>query len=962
MGVVYAAYDPELDRRVALKLLHRHSRSDRGESRLVREARAMARLSHPNVITVLDVGSTGSEVFIAMEFVPGGTLGTWLGEAKRSVTEIIEMYIAAGEGLCAAHDGGLVHRDFKPDNVLVGADGIAKVTDFGIARAAADGGEEERGGGATDHEIEPSKADTSREVLTQTGALMGTPAYMSPEQFRGEEADARSDQFSYCVALYQALYGERPFSGDTPASIALAATEGEVRSAPRGSNVPARVRRALLRGLETDPLARWPNLEALLDELGKETRPAWQKWRGLALAATTVGVLGVALWGGGDPKPIDPCADAAKSVERVWNEDAERRALDGLRAVSTPFTEHTVGAVDRLMNEYVREWVEIRVDACEATNIRHEQSGELFDLRVACLGSRRAELGALMSLFETADEKTLQRAVKAAEALSSLSTCSDPDALRMRVPYPQDAALRAEVEALEEGLAQLRALYRVGQYEEAAALGKALSQRSGKASFAPVHARILYHYGVSQRRLQKSEAAIETMRESTVSAAEAGDDALVARGFARLASYHGWGKGRTAEAKAFMFAAEVALDRAGGEQLDVRKVLAHSRGLIYSGARDYPRAREAFMMALELGEQIGGKESLSIVSPLAALGEVESILGHGDAARVSAKRAVAIVEAQLGEHHPDMLNVLDSLGFVAEGAWDRKLTASTYDRLCKISRTLYEGESRNYQACDQAPMANAELAFDYPALEAAVRVRLSHLDEAFKGRTTGSVVVTRLRVVKALLGQGNWDEAIIEAQETYADSVELRGGKHAGNATPKLLLGDALVGAGRLREAEAHYRGAVELVDTELGPGHVRSVQFRIGLGDFLYLEGAYKESLEEFDAALAAAEGTWPTNDRRLGRLYVSAAHAAFDSGQSARADDFLSRADLVKGKHTLTPETVASLHFAHAKQAHAAADLDETKRRFRQAMDEAEQRGRAGHAQVAGLHAWGRPLGLGR
>ena len=284
MGVVYAAYDPELHRKVAIKLLHAEvaglGDTSGARARLEREAQAMARVSHPNVISVFDVGEFQHQVFVAMELVEGGSLRDWLGREPRSWRQVVDVFVLAGRGLAAAHAADLVHRDFKPDNVLVGADGRVRVTDFGLARAGE--ADDPRPGGPSARIRAPRSTGPLSTPLTQTGALMGTPAYMAPEQYGGAATDARTDQFSFCVALYEGLYGERPF-GDLPfAELLEAVTGGRVRAAPAGARVPAWVRRALLRGLATRPEDRWPTMAALLHQLGRD--PA-RRQRRIALAA-----------------------------------------------------------------------------------------------------------------------------------------------------------------------------------------------------------------------------------------------------------------------------------------------------------------------------------------------------------------------------------------------------------------------------------------------------------------------------------------------------------------------------------------------------------------------------------------------------------------------------------------------------------------------------------------------------
>jgi len=274
MGIVYAASDPELDRVVAVKLLRSELvdelRRPAMEERLHREARAMAKLSHPNVVAVYDVGTHDGRVFIAMEYVEGEALAKWL-ESPRTLASILDAFRAAGSGLAAAHAQGVVHRDFKPGNVLVGDDGRVRVTDFGIAK------------------LEPGpRSPTARPLaMTATNAAMGTPQYMAPEQYLGEPVDARADQFSFCVALYAAIYGVRPFAGTTIDELAAAVIAGRIASPTRTARVPARIHAALVRGLAATPADRFPTLDALLAEL---VLPPARRTRLVAIVASAVAI------------------------------------------------------------------------------------------------------------------------------------------------------------------------------------------------------------------------------------------------------------------------------------------------------------------------------------------------------------------------------------------------------------------------------------------------------------------------------------------------------------------------------------------------------------------------------------------------------------------------------------------------------------------------------------------------
>ncbi len=306
MGVVYRAYDPELDRRVAVKLLREDAVADeRARQRMLREARSMARLAHPNVIHVYDVGIVGDQVFVAMELVIGVSLGAWLMSAPRSWREVLDRFLAAGEGLHAAHVAGLIHRDFKPENVLVAADGRVRVLDFGLARSAVQSPVSE-GPVPTSGELDlvpEAHAATFRRTLgaslTRTGALLGTPRYMSPELCLGRPADARSDLFAFCVALYEGLYGRAPFKGDTVEAYLQAVVAGEVCEPPKDDNsVPPWIWPVIERGLAADPDARYTDMSVLLAALRPQESATKRGFmRPLLLGAGLVAVLGLVALG-----------------------------------------------------------------------------------------------------------------------------------------------------------------------------------------------------------------------------------------------------------------------------------------------------------------------------------------------------------------------------------------------------------------------------------------------------------------------------------------------------------------------------------------------------------------------------------------------------------------------------------------------------------------------------------------
>ena len=526
MGEVYAAYDPELDRKVAVKLLRIKRGAGvsltEGRQRTLREAQAIARLSHPNVVVVFDVGTYQDQVFIAMEFVEGNTATYWLQAADRSWQEILKVFLAAGRGLAAAHEKGLVHRDFKPDNVMVGRDNQVRVMDFGLARQVTEKSAVTAADRVADKPVTPSEGGTTPtqripaavadngaaidfdsastivisglpggpvlaptetqtassgmfEVqLTRTGAMMGTPAYMAPEQFLGAPTDARTDQFSFCVALYEALYGQRPFGGNTMFALTSNVVQGKVRDPPGESNVPPWIRRILMRGLRPTVNERFASMNELLEAFAKDPAVKRRKVVAAGLAASLAVVLVV---GGRQvlPDRSAVCGGGPAKLAGVWEvaRPGQPSALARRTRIKNAFLHTGKGyaanvysTVDRALNTYAESWAAMHQEACEATQVRGEQSAEVLDLRMSCLQERLGGMRALTDLFAEASGDVVENAVSAVNALGSLDRCADVPLLRSVVRPPEDPSTRARVAELRRRLAGLKARYDAGRWKE----------------------------------------------------------------------------------------------------------------------------------------------------------------------------------------------------------------------------------------------------------------------------------------------------------------------------------------------------------------------------------------------------------------------------------------------------------------------------------------------------------------
>jgi len=448
MGIVFAARDTELDRIVALKLV-RPSSGDlsAAQSRLRREAQTMARLSHTNVATVFDIGSYGEHLFIAMELVRGWTLRAFAG-LHWSWRQQLRLLIAAGQGLAAAHEAGVTHRDFKPDNVLVGEDGRVRVTDFGLARA-------ERSPELVLEGLAPEGSRNLAAPRTDSGALSGTPGYVAPEALRGEQGPL-SDQFSFFVSLYEALYGERPFEGSSLGGQLRAAEQGRVRPAPRGRSVPKWLRRLVLIGLSPEPGKRFSSMADALAALGRASQRSSRLGR-VAMAPAGLAAIGAAvLWTTAWPARL--CAGAERHLAGTWDEEGKQKLRSSFLSTQAPAAEATFGETARALDAWASNWVRMRTQACVATRVVGEQSPQVMDLKLACLDRRWMDFEALVRRLSTTGEVPLDHAVKAASILPEPFECANPSALGGQA-LPTDGVTRTSHDRLRRQMAEARAAW-----------------------------------------------------------------------------------------------------------------------------------------------------------------------------------------------------------------------------------------------------------------------------------------------------------------------------------------------------------------------------------------------------------------------------------------------------------------------------------------------------------------------
>jgi tetratricopeptide (TPR) repeat protein len=617
MSVVYAATDRVLDRKVAFKVLRDPDPAQ--AARLQREAQAMAKLAHPNVLPVHDVGLADGRMFLTAELVAGRTLAEWLAQTPRTSREIVSVFVQAGRGLAAAHAAGITHRDFKPSNVLVGDDGRVRVADFGLA---------------------------ARPAETSGGQLVGTPAYMAPEQLAGEPADARSDQFGFCVALFEALYGERPFAAKDLAGLRHAIERGPV--VPRARRVPRALRRIVLGGLAIDPAQRHASMDALCDQLVRSQRRTRVVW--LAVPAVAAATTIVLLARGGSAPTC-----AAPAWRGTWDPVRHAELSLAFARTRSPVATEATRAIAAGLDRTTAAWSSAYVGVCEDTEVRHERSARMLDVAMACLSERRERVAALVDVLATGDADVVAHAATAIDQLGDPAECADSHRLLEQPDLPADPAARAKIAELRAALARGGALLATGKYRDAIALVSALDVTS--ASSRQLEAERGSLLGTLYAQSGDARHAERALLDAISAAQAAGDSAVTATAALQLAYTLGNWEMRFAEARRWAQLASGAIERLGGDKALAAK-LAMTLGSVAMAEGDFKEARAQYKHASELLRAIGGDHDTSYALAIYGIGLGKLRGDDAAGALLDLDRARAILEPTLGHLHPRIADVL----------------------------------------------------------------------------------------------------------------------------------------------------------------------------------------------------------------------------------------------------------------------------------------------------------------
>jgi len=830
-------------------------------------------------VPVHDVGVHEHRVFLAMEFIDGGTLRPLLGAERRPWRELLPVMISAGRGLAAAHDAGLVHRDFKPDNVLVGDEGSVKVTDFGLARETKPALGRASVASAAVGWSPP--ADGPRLDVSGAGSAdaLGTPAYMAPEQHFALPTDAKTDQFSFCVVLYEALYGQHPYKAASISGYALAKAEAEIAEAPPSAGVPRWLHQIVTRGLNPEPEERHPSMAALLDALATDVDAIRRRrLQTIAAGIVVVGGVGLArLGGGGDPR----CGDLERHLDGVWDSNARTQVGDALRGVGVGFAQSTLERVNAHLDTYAEAWVVQRKQACEATHVTGEQSSALMDLRMECLDERLQALRSVVGVLSRADATVTQNAVHAVAGLPRLADCADTAALRSEA-VPPDPAIAQDVAVVRETLARARAEQATAHYPLGLELTTDAAQAARKLGYAPLLVTALQRLGRLLADNGTDDAAKAAYEEAFFLAVEHHLDESAARAAAGLVVVVGRTLSRPAEGRRWADHA-LAHARAANEPMLIVAVTHALAGVAHEEGK-YDEARALALEARELRTKHAGPGNHGELGSLNLLGLVESDSGHPEQARRYFDEGLELGRELLGADHPDLAKTINNMARLSLRSGDIDRAAEAFERALALLSEALGPQHRNVAQL-QNNLAAVALRRGQ-ADEAARRFELAlQIWEKALGGQHPKVADALNNLAVVASERGEYKAAVDYDERALAIRKRTMAPDHPNIAQNYHNLAENFQHLGQLERALELHRKALVIWDEKLGPNHDAVAGALTGVGADLVLLGRADEAVEPLVRALGIGDvAKIDAVDRAHTRWYL--ARALWDAGDSSGRD----------------------------------------------------------------------------
>ena len=852
MGVVYCAFDPELDRKVALKLLQptllagSELAGHDARARLLREAQALAKLSHPNVVAIHDVGTHCGDVWIAMELIEGRTFTRWMAELPEARDAAIEVLCAAGEGLAAAHAVGLVHRDFKPDNVMVGDDGRVRVMDFGLARR-----------GAELTEPTPGEGDAAQRStlltleMTQAGAIVGTPAYMAPEQFASAEVGPPADVFAFCVTLWEALYGQRPFGGESIGELRGNVFAG--RRTPPRKRAPRWLHRILVRGLAVSPEERWSDLRELLLAISRGRAKTRQRRVGLvALGAVAVILGGLAVQELRERRALADCAAQGAVIAGDWDPQARDELRRAFVATGRPAAASIADKTLPWLDQWASAWGTAATEACVAEAVEGRWGPDMRARADQCLGEARSAFTALVHELQAANSITLVRATAAAAALTPSDVCLDPIRLAER-PLVSSAEHDATLHAR---LSRAESLRWAGDFARGLEVANDALEAARAASSPALVTESLLQIGALEAELGHYAAAEASLGQALVAAREARANRAAVAIMAQLISIVGDLQGRFAEGKVWAEAARTQLALLStDERLSEAMIDSNLAQVLYAEGK-FSDAAEIHQRALDARIAALGESHPLVAESLSNLGVTRGTMAEHDSAIELHRRALALRERALGEEHPAVATSLSELGVALREMRRLDEAVEILERALSIREaSLAPGHPDIVKALNNLASIRAVRVERDEALELYLRAKSLLLADPAGDRRMLAKILYNVGLIQ--LHRRDF-EGSRESNERAAEIFEeLLGPTHINLAYALESLADALAGLGRLDETLPLWARALEIRTAALGPDNPE-----IGrcLSRFAHLQrkrGAFDEALALDTRAVEIFEAT---------------------------------------------------------------------------------------------------------
>ena len=830
MGVVWDAWDPALERRLAIKLLRAELTDDSGRARLIREARTLAKLQHPHVVAVHDVGEVDGEVFIATELIDGEPMAQW--QHGQRAPAVLDAYAQAARGLRAVHELGLVHRDVKPSNIFVGRDGRVRVGDFGLAT----------------RDRTASAATGSDSSLTSDGQVVGTPAYMAPEQRAGKQVDERADQYSLCLALSEALLGERPAAGATAAELSA-----------RGVAAPWA---AIARGLAKDPAARFADLRPLVAALDRQPVRRWPWIAGAAVAIVAVGAFALLRDGGRD----------CPQVPRLAWEPAKLRAAFAASKLSyaADAATTTLAALDGFSARFAVE----DHDACVAGGER----------RAACLERIRDQVGQLVGELSAApDALTIQRAASSVRSLPDPGVCNTAGGLGDQVV----AGDATQLQRFDAAIGHAAMLRRLGKLDASKAETLTIVAAAKAANLLPAVADAQHELGTVL--LQLDDRGAEAMlEEALATAATAHADLTAARISALLVEVVGV-KGDVAAAERQARLARPAILRAGVDKY-LDGVVERGLGHTAQQAKQYASAYDHYKKAEELHRAIGELDDVDFDRrfEVVALGSLERI---DEAVKIN-DALLASDRANLGAKHPRTLRDLTSAALLLFKAGRFAASATLLEQAVPIDEAI-SGKASIHAANTRAQLGAAYLQIGriadaeplFRATVAAFAAARPATDTELRGQ--------RMNLAAIQIVLGNY----AEAETALGELVELARAEHDDESLGLVLqnLGDALIRDGKLDRGLAAAQEAIEHDRKVPGAGSRMEAEATVTIGNGLLAQGKRAPAIAAYERAVALFEKSVGPDTAELGDPLTSLGELRGDAPLLERAVKLLASGDPV-------------------------------------------------------------------